>query len=152
SLMRAPLSWIREFTPLDETADVVADALDNLGLEVEEVEQPGAEIGGVIAARIVEVLEHPNADKLRLADVDTGDGVLGVVCAATNIEAGMVVPLATVGGRLPGGIELTRRKIRGEVSEGMLCSARELGLGDDHAGILAIEGEVELGADVREVL
>src|SRR5262249_25335626 len=75
-----------------------------------------------------------------------------VVCGAPNIHAGMTVPLATVGGTLPGGVELTRRKIRGEVSEGMLCSARELGLGDDHAGILSIEGDVPLGTDVREAL
>ncbi|HEX4490598.1 MAG TPA: phenylalanine--tRNA ligase subunit beta [Acidimicrobiia bacterium] len=150
--MRAPLSWIREFTPVAEPASVIAEALDNLGLEVEEMDAPGAEIGGVIVARIVEVLDHPNADKLRLADVDTGDGVVRVVCGAPNIEAGMTVPLATVGGTLPGGIELTRRKIRGEVSEGMLCSARELGLGDDHAGILAIDADAPLGTDVREAL
>jgi phenylalanyl-tRNA synthetase beta chain len=150
--MRAPLSWIRDFTPVDEPVDTIANALDNLGLEVEEIDAPGAEIGGVVVARIVEVLEHPNADKLRLADVDTGDGVVRVVCGAPNIHAGMTVPLATVGGTLPGGIELARRKIRGEVSEGMLCSARELGLGDDHAGILAIDDDTPLGTDVREAL
>ena len=150
--MRAPLSWIRDFTPIEADADVIGTALDNLGLEVEEIVSPGAEIGGVVAARIVEVLPHPNADKLQLADVDTGDGVVRVVCGAPNIRAGMVVPLATVGGHLPGGMEIAKRKIRGETSIGMLCSARELGLGDDHAGILAIEGDVELGTDVREVL
>jgi phenylalanyl-tRNA synthetase beta chain len=150
--MRAPLSWIRDFTPIEAEADVVGTALDNLGLEVEEIISPGAEIGGVIVARIVDVLPHPNADKLQLADVETGDGVVRVVCGAPNIHAGMVVPLATVGGRLPGGMEIAKRKIRGETSIGMLCSARELGLGDDHAGILAIPGEVELGTDVREVL
>jgi len=136
--MRAPLSWIRDFTPIEAEADVIGNALDNLGLEVEEIVSPGAEIGGVVAARIVEVLPHPNADKLQLADVDTGDGVVRVVCGAPNIRAGMVVPLATVGGHLPGGMEIAKRKIRGETSLGMLCSARELGLGDDHAGILAI--------------
>jgi phenylalanyl-tRNA synthetase beta chain len=150
--MRAPLSWIREFVAVDEPADVIGTALDNLGLEVEEIEAPGAEIGGVVVARIVDVLEHPNADKLRLADVDTGDGIVRVVCGAPNIKPGMVVPLATVGATLPGGVVLKRSKIRGEFSDGMLCSARELGLGDDHAGILAIDGDVELGTDVRETL
>ncbi|HEY5014705.1 MAG TPA: phenylalanine--tRNA ligase subunit beta, partial [Acidimicrobiia bacterium] len=149
--MRAPLSWIREFVTLDEPPDVIGTALDNLGLEVEEIEAPGAEIGGVIAARIVEVLPHPNADKLQLADVDTGDGVVRVVCGAPNIHAAMVVPLATVGGRLPG-LEIAKRKIRGETSMGMLCSARELGLGDDHSGILALDDAAELGTDVRELL
>jgi phenylalanyl-tRNA synthetase beta chain len=150
--MRAPLSWIRDFTPIDATPDVIGAALDDLGLEVEEIEQPGAGIGGVVVARIVDVVAHPNADKLQLADVDSGNGVVRVVCGASNIHAGMVVPLATVGGRLPGGIEIARRTIRGEVSEGMLCSTRELGLGDDHAGILAIDGEFELGTDVRAAL
>ncbi len=150
--MRAPLSWIREFTPVTEPPELIAAALDDLGLEVEEIEMPGLEIGGVVTARIVDVLAHPNADKLRLADVDTGAGVVRVVCGAPNIEPGMVVPLATVGGRLPGGVEIARRKIRGEVSEGMLCSARELGLGDDHSGIVALDGDAALGSDVREVL
>src|SRR5471030_2942041 len=129
--MRAPLSWIREFVPVDEPADVIGTALDNLGLEVEEIEAPGAEIGGVVVAKIVDVLEHPNADKLRLADVDSGNGIVRVVCGAPNIKPGMVVPLATVGATLPGGIVLKRSKIRGEFSDGMLCSARELGLGDE---------------------
>jgi len=149
--MRAPLSWIRDFVAVDESPDVIGAALDNLGLEVEEIEAPGAEIGGVVVARIVEVLPHPNADKLQLADVDAGDGIVRVVCGATNIHAGMVVPLATPGGSIPG-MQIAKRKIRGETSMGMLCSARELGLGDDHAGILAIGGDVELGSDVREVL
>ena len=105
------------------------------------------------SARIVEVLAHPNADKLRLADVDTGDGIVRVVCGAPNIEPGMVVPLATVGATLPGGIELAKAQDpRRDRRDGMLCSARELGLGDDHAGILAIDDDVELGTDVREVL
>ena len=94
--MRAPLSWIRDFVPVDAAPDVIGTALDNLGLEVEDIDAPGAEIGGVVVARIVEVLPHPNADKLQLADVDTGEGVVRVVCGAPNIHAGMVVPLATV--------------------------------------------------------
>jgi phenylalanyl-tRNA synthetase beta chain len=150
--MRAPLSWIRDFTPIDEPPAVIGTALDNLGLEVEEIEAPGAEIGGVVVARIVEVLPHPNADKLQLADVDTGDGVVRVVCGAPNIHAGMTVPLATVGGRLPGGMDIAKRRIRGETSQGMLCSARELGLGDDHAGILDLDATLALGTDVRDAL
>ncbi len=153
--MRAPLSWIRDFTPLDGSvagAAAIADALNQLGLEVEAIEEPGAEIRGVVAARILEVLPHPDADKVRLADVDYGEGQLRVVCGAPNIEAGMVVPFARVGASLPGGFEISRRKIRGIVSEGMLCSARELGLGDGHDGILALDAAAELGRDVRDVL
>src|SRR3954447_25470202 len=153
--MRAPLSWIRDFTPLDDSvadAPAIADALNQLGLEVEAIERPGAEIQGVVAARILDVLPHPDADKIRLADVDFGSGQLRVVCGAPNIEPGMVVPFARVGAVLPGDFEITKRKIRGVVSEGMLCSARELGLGDDHDGILTLDTDAELGRDVREVL
>ncbi len=152
--MRAPLSWIRDFTPdIDRTpvGDVVS-ALNQLGLEVEGVEQPGEEIIGVIAAQVLDVVRHPDADKLSLVDITTGDGVTRVVCGAPNVVAGMVVPYAPSGATLPGGFTLERRKIRGEVSDGMLCSAKELGLGDDHGGILGLEPATELGRDVREVL
>jgi phenylalanyl-tRNA synthetase beta chain len=150
--VRAPLSWIREFTPVAASTTEIADALNQLGLEVEAIDEPGREIGGVVAARILEVLPHPDADRIRLADVDAGDGVVRVVCGAPNIEKGMLVPFARVGAHLPGDFTIERRKIRGQVSEGMLCSARELGLGDDHAGILELPAETALGTDVREVL
>ena len=150
--MRAPLSWIRDFTPVDAPVDELVHALNQLGLEVDAVEEPGREVRGVRVARILDVVAHPNADKLRLADVDFGDGQTRVVCGAPNIEPGMVVPFAPSGAELPGGFRLERRKIRGEVSDGMLCSAKELGLGDDHVGILVLDPAAELGADVRGVL
>jgi phenylalanyl-tRNA synthetase beta chain len=151
--VRAPLSWIRDFTPLDAIdVDAIADALNQLGLEVEEIDAPGRDINGVVTARILDVVPHPDADRIRLADVDFGDGQLRVVCGAPNIEPGMVVPFARVGAVLPGDFKIERRKIRGVVSEGMLCSARELGLGDDHAGILVLDADAPLGTDVREVL
>jgi phenylalanyl-tRNA synthetase beta chain len=150
--VRAPLSWIREFTPVAAATSEITDALNQLGLEVEGVDEPGREIGGVVAARILEVLPHPDADRIRLADVDAGDGPVRVVCGAPNIEAGMIVPFAPVGARLPGDFTIERRKIRGQTSEGMLCSARELGLGDDHDGILVLPAGAALGTDVREVL
>jgi phenylalanyl-tRNA synthetase beta chain len=150
--MLAPLSWIREFTPVTAPVPELVAALNQLGLEVEGVEQPGAEIGGVVAARVLDVVKHPDADTLTLVDVDFGAGQTRVVCGATNVVAGMVVPYAAAGATLPGGITLERRKIRGQVSDGMLCSARELGLGDDHSGILGLDGAAEIGADVRELL
>ncbi len=151
--MRAPLSWIREFTPLEASPADIGDALNQLGLEVDDIDEPGAEINGVIAARILHVAPHPDADKIRLADITFGEGKeLRVVCGAPNIAAGMVVPFATVGARLPGDFVITKRKIRGIVSEGMLCSSLELGLGDDHAGILELPDTAELGADVRDIL
>jgi phenylalanyl-tRNA synthetase beta chain len=150
--MRVPLSWLREFTPIEAPAADIADALNQLGLEVEAIDEPGREISGVIAARILDVVPHPDADKIRLADIDFGAGQIRVVCGAPNIEAGMVVPFAQVGAVLPGDFKITKRKIRGVVSEGMLCSARELGLGDDHSGILSLAADTKLGADVRDVL
>jgi phenylalanyl-tRNA synthetase beta chain len=150
--VRAPLSWIREFTPVDADPATVADALDNLGLEVEGVDALGEEILDVTAAKILEVAKHPNADKLNLVEIQTGDGTTSVVCGAPNVAAGMIVPYARSGSTLPGGFTLERRKIRGVVSDGMLCSAKELGLGEDHSGILGLPEDTELGADVRDVL
>src|SRR5947209_1563508 len=130
--MRAPLSWIRDFTPLDALVPDVVSALNQLGLEVEGVERPGEDINGVVVARVLNVEPHPNADKLSLVDVTTGAGETRVVCGAPNVVTGMVVPYAPAGATLPGGFTLERRTIRGQVSDGMLCSAEELGLGDDH--------------------
>ena len=150
--MRAPLSWIRDFTPIEADARDVAEALDHLGLEVEGIEEPGRELGGVVVARILDVRPHPNADRARLADIDYGLGRITVVCGAPNIVAGMVVAYAPTGATLPGGITLEAKDIRGIVSEGMLCSPTELGLGDDHSGILALPEDTDLGLDVREAL
>ena len=150
--MRVPLSWLTDFVTLDADARTIAEALDRLGLEVEALDAPGAEITGVTVARILKVRPHPNADKLQLCDIEFGDGTTTVVCGAPNVVDGMVVAYAPSGATLPGGFKLERRKIRGEVSDGMLCSSRELGLGDEHDGILALSADSELGLDVRDVL
>ncbi|MFN8026277.1 MAG: hypothetical protein U0W40_08000 [Acidimicrobiia bacterium] len=149
--MLVPLSWIRDFTPVDAPVPDLVSALNQLGLEVEGVEQPGEEITGVRVARVLGIEKHPDADKLKLVDIDTGSGETRVVCGAPNVVPGMVVPYAGSGATLPGGFVLERRKIRGVVSDGMLCSA-ELGLGDDHSGILGLDESTELGLDVRGVL
>jgi phenylalanyl-tRNA synthetase beta chain len=150
--MRAPLSWLRDFTPLDRPVDEIVAALNQVGLEVEGVEEPGVELGGVTAALVLDVVAHPDADTVRLVDVDTGSGTTRVVCGAPNVHAGMVAPFAAAGATLPGGLTIERRTIRGQVSDGMLCSARELGLGDDHDGILDLDATVAPGTDVRELL
>ena len=113
--MRAPLSWIRDFTPLPDDVAAIADALNQLGLEVEGVEEPGREINGVVVARVLEVHPHPDADKLRLVDVEYGVGETRVVCGAPNVAVGMLVPYAGAGATLPGGFTLEPRKIRGEI-------------------------------------
>jgi tRNA-binding EMAP/Myf-like protein len=134
--MRAPLSWIKEFAPIDRPVDEIVSALNQLGLEVEQVDVSGAEVSGVKVARVVKVMPHPDADRLVLVDLDTDQGGTRVVCGATNLVSGMMVPHAGVGAQLPGGLTLASRKIRGEVSDGMLCSSLELGVGDDARGIL----------------
>ena len=106
--MRAPLSWIREFTPVEADPVAIAEALDTLGLEVEAIEAPGREINGVKAAKALDVRKHPDADKLSLVDVDFGSGTTTVVCGAPNVVAGMVMPYAPSGATLPGGFTLER--------------------------------------------
>src|ERR1700704_1347524 len=111
--MRAPLSWIREFTPVEGSTDDLVAALNQVGLEVEGVEEPGRDVRGVIAARVLDVVKHPNADKLTLVDVDFGSDSSRVVCGAENVAAGDVVPYAPAGAHLPEpfGV-LERRKSR----------------------------------------
>jgi phenylalanyl-tRNA synthetase beta chain len=151
--MKVLLSWLREFAPIEGEPDQIAAQLNDLGMELESVTSIGSKLSGVVAARVLEVREHPDADRIRLVDVDPGDGsTLQVCCGASNMVAGDLVPLATVGTVMPDGMEIAARKMRGQVSNGMLCSARELQLGEDHAGILILPAEVDLGVPVAEAL
>ena len=133
--MRAPLSWLKDFTPLDcDPTDAVAvgnlrDVLDGLGLVVESVERIGAGLEGVLLARVAEVNAIEGADRVRQVFVDAGGPErVEIVCGARNFQVGDIVPLATVGAELfPNGMVIARRKMRGVTSNGMLCSGRELG-------------------------
>jgi phenylalanyl-tRNA synthetase beta chain len=127
--MRAPLSWLRDYAPLDADAADLANTLSSLGLVVEGVEVVGEGLDDVVVARVLEIRDIPGADQIRLAVVDAGSGEpLEVVCGAWNYGVGDLVPLAPVGAVLPGGFEIGRRKMRGQWSNGMLCSSPELGL------------------------
>jgi phenylalanyl-tRNA synthetase beta chain len=137
--MRIPLSWLREFLDLPETADELRPTLDDLGLVVEGIERVGDGLDDVIVARIDEIRAIEGADRVRLVVVDAGDGPLEIVCGATNFALGDHVPLAPVGATLPGGFVITQRTMRGVTSNGMLCSGRELGLSDDHRGLLVLD-------------
>ncbi len=151
--MRAVLSWLQDFAPVGDDVDALADELSALGMAVDDVERVGAPVEGVIVARVLATRAHPDADKVHLVDVDTGDGEsLQIVCGAFNMAAGDLVPLATLGTTMPNGMEIGRRKMRGEWSNGMLCSSRELGLGDDHAGILLLPADLALGRPVFDAL
>ena len=147
-------SWLRDFAPIDHDPADVAAALDDLGLVVEAIERLDDDFAGVVVARVVETRPHPNADRLQLVEVDAGDGDgdrVQVVCGAFNFGPGDLVPLAPVGARLPD-LEITRRQIRGEWSNGMLCSGAELHISDDHAGILVLPDDVEPGVPLAEAL
>ena len=150
--MKVSLSWLKEYVPIHLPVSDLADALTMAGLEVEAVEDRYAYLETVAVGRVVEVMPHPNADRLKLCRVDGGNGVVPVVCGAPNVVAGMNAPLACVGTLLPNGTLLERSVIRGEVSEGMLCSELELGLGPDGSGIMALDADFQPGVSLKAAL
>ncbi|HEV2758199.1 MAG TPA: phenylalanine--tRNA ligase subunit beta [Acidimicrobiales bacterium] len=151
--MRVPLSWLRDFAPISGDPADLAAALSGLGLVVEGVETFGEGLGDVIVARVLATRAHPNADKVQVVDVDAGDGAdLQIVCGAFNFAAGDLVPLAPVGARLPGGMQIGRRNVRGQWSNGMLCSGAELALSTDGDGIMILDAELVPGTPVTEAL
>jgi phenylalanyl-tRNA synthetase beta chain len=152
--MNISYRWLQSIAPgLEGTPHELAERLAMLGAPVDEVVDLGAGIGDVVIARVEEVRQHPNADRLRICTVDAGGGArLQVICGAPNVEAGGVYPFAPIGATLPGGMEIKKAKLRGEESQGMLCSARELGLGRDHGGLMALQGDFAPGTNFRQAL
>ncbi len=153
--MRVPLSWLRDYVAFDLAPQVLAEELTLRGLEVSSIEVTGADWKDVVVGRLLSVERHPNADKLWLTSVDAGTGTpLQIVCGADNIAVGQLVPVALVGSVLAGGRRIERSKIRGVESQGMLCSAIELGLGEDAAGIhiLGRGDELTVGTDLATIL
>lgn len=150
--------WLRMLVDPPVTTDALAHLLTMSGLEVEQCVSVAPPFTGVVVGRVLSVERHPNADKLTVCRVDIGSGQpLGIVCGAPNVVAGMKAPCALVGARLPGASpdkprEIKAATMRGVESRGMLCSARELGLSDDHNGLLVISGDATPGSDVRKVL
>jgi phenylalanyl-tRNA synthetase beta chain len=160
--VKLPLSWLTSLVDVDLPLADLVDVMSLNGLEVEDVTTPGRGVAGVRTARVVDWAPHPDADKLRVVRVtgDGGDGEVEVVCGAANFDVGDVVAHALPGGHVPGvagpdgapGLTLEARTIRGVTSQGMLASARELELGDDHAGILVLPGDTPLGAELTDLL
>jgi len=152
--MKIALSWLREFVELPESTEELRSILDDLGLVVEGIDLIGEGLEDVVVARIDEIRAIEGADRVRLVVVDAGQGPLEIVCGAMNIDLGDHVPLAPVGAVLPGGFEIARRQMRGVTSNGMLCSSRELGLGDDHAGLMLLDDVIEpvVGVGLLEAL
>ncbi len=150
--MRVPLSWLREFCPVKLSAEDLADLLTARGLHLERLLRPWEEVSGVLIARVLDVRDHPNADKLCVTTIEAGSGERTVAAGVRNMKPGDLVPYAAPGATLPGFPgKLERRELRGVTSDGMLCSPSELGISGDHTGILVLQ-EGEPGEDVKEVL
>ncbi len=155
--MKVPLKWLSEYVPVSATVDYIAERLTMAGLEVGAIDRIGAFWQGVNVALVTDVQPHPNADRLRLVTVDYGSGTNTVVCGAPNVARGQKVAYAALGAQLIDGhtgntATLKAAKIRGIVSEGMVCSEKELGLSEDHTGIIELPADAPVGADLRDYL
>jgi len=151
--MKFSEKWLREWVNPDLDSAELAHRLTMIGHEVESVEPQGVGIDAVVVAEVLEIRKHPDADRLNVCQVSTGNGsTIEVVCGASNLTVGMKSPFAAVGTTLPNGMKLRRAKIRGVVSNGMLCSAVELGLGDESDGIVELHAEAPVGQSLSQYL
>ncbi len=150
--MKVSLNWLKDYVEIRMGVKELVDLLTMGGLEVEQTISTGEGFEKIVVAEIHSIRKHPNADRLSLVEARTDKEKFSIVCGATNIREGQRVPLALVGARLPNGIEIKRSKIRGEASEGMLCSEIELGLGPDATGIMILPSDLPLGVGLGEAL
>lgn len=151
--MKFTLSWLKEHLATDVTVEEIGQTLTRIGLEVESIENRAADLAAFTVAHVKTATRHPNADKLQVCIVDTGAEDVTVVCGAPNARAGLKVAFAPVGSIIPAsGLELKQGSIRGQLSNGMLCSARELKLGEDHDGIIELPEDAPVGARLADVL
>lgn len=151
--MQISFNWLKELVPLEADVDEIAERLTMLGLEIEAIRRPGEGIEKVYVGQILDIQPHPDADKLVVCQTETGAGETHqIICGAKNMKVGDKVPTAIDGAVLPGGFKIGSRKMRGVQSCGMMCSARELGLGEDHEGLLILDESAPLGEDICEYL
>ena len=151
--MNVSINWLKEYIDFDLSPKALADRLLMLGVETESIKQLGEGLEGVVVGRINTVRNHPNANKLVLCDVDVEQGTdLQIVCGAPNAREGMAAPVALVGAELATGLSIKPAKIRGEESHGMLCSEKELGIGDDASGLMALSDDLPIGAPLAQAL
>ncbi len=151
--MNVTLNWLKTYIDFELSPSELAARLTMLGIEVESIKQLGAELEGVVVGSVSSIRPHPNADKLVLCHVDVGETEeLQIVCGAPNVREGMLAPVATIGATLPVGLTIKRAKLRGETSQGMLCSEKELGLSDDAAGLMELPADTPLGRPLSEAL
>ncbi len=153
--MKFTLDWLKDYLKTDDGLPEILDAMMRAGLEVEEVEDPAAKLSDFTICKVIEATQHPDADKLRVCRVETKDGEKQIVCGAPNARTGMTAVYAPLGTFIPGldfALDKKPRKIRGVESHGMMCSVKELEIGDDHDGIIDLEGEFEVGQPAAEAL
>jgi len=151
--MKFSESWLREWVNPALNTDELAEQITMAGLEVDGVDPVSGAFSGVVVGKVVACQQHPNADKLRVTKIDIGgDRLLDIVCGAPNCREGLLVACATVGAVLPGDFKIKAAKLRGEPSEGMLCSYSELGITEDHSGIIELPEDAPIGQDIREYL
>ncbi len=150
--MKFTLNWLKEYVAVDLTVEELADRLTMLGLEVDNITPLGQGIEQIRIGRVLAVNPHPNADRLTLCQVEVDKKVYSVVCGAPNVRAGLLVPIALPGTTMPSGLLVKEAAIRGEVSQGMLCSEKELGISDEHSGIMELPETVDTGKSLVEAL
>ncbi len=151
--MKFTLGWLNDYVSVgDMSTDQLGERLTMLGLEVDAIQELHADLDSILIARINTVRSHPNADKLTLCDVDTGNEVIQIVCGAPNVKNGLVTAIALPGVRMPGGMKIKKAKVRGEKSFGMLCSAKELGINEEDSGIIELDPAFEPGERLVDCL
>lgn len=149
--MKVSENWLREWVNPSLDGQQLASLLTMAGLEVDALSPVAGEFDGVVVAEVLKTTPHPQADKLSLCDVDNGSGqILKIVCGAFNVRAGLKVALAEIGAKLPGGLKIKEAKLRGELSQGMLCSMTELGLSDSADGIIELDEDAPIGTNLRD--
>ena len=144
--------WLREWVSPDINTDELAHQLTMAGLEIDAVDPVAGDFSGVVVAEIVSAEQHPDADKLRVCQVNAGDAIVQIVCGAPNARAGLKAPLATLGGVLPGDFKIKKAKLRGVESQGMLCAEQELELSDASDGLMELPADAPVGSDLRDYL
>ncbi len=157
--MKVSFNWLQEYVQIEDTAEVLAEKLTRAGIPVEYLEYPGKGINDVVTGLVTDISRHPEADKLWICQLDVNSGTsLQIVTGADNVTKGAIVPVAQIGSTLPDGSKMKKAKLRGVMSEGMLCSFAELGIADkllqadERSGILILPADTPLGVDIRQVL
>jgi phenylalanyl-tRNA synthetase beta chain len=149
--MKISVHWLRKFVDFPETTEELAEMLTMLGFEA-EIPESNWENKNIVSARVLECIPHPNADKLKLCQIDDGDGDKQVVCGAPNVDTGQTVAYARIGTNFSNGFKIKKMKIRGEESAGMICSERELGISDEHEGIMVLDENIDPGLQLSKCI